>query len=84
VTATRVGGGGDLVRHDDTGLRAEPGDGDAIARYITAIGSDAALRQRLAGNALIEIQRYRWPLVIDAVDRELRAIVRAAARSTAT
>lgn len=49
TVATRVGGVPDLVKNNSTGLLFEPGDAPALARHLTALAADPALRRRLGG-----------------------------------
>jgi glycosyltransferase involved in cell wall biosynthesis len=46
VVGVSAGGVGEIVRHEETGLLAPPGDPDRIARYITRLVRDADLRNR--------------------------------------
>lgn len=56
VIGTRHAGLPDLVRHQQTGLLAEPGNVQMLAEYIQTYLTDSALRSRMAlnGRALVE------------------------------
>ena len=58
VIATSVGGIGDYVRQEETGLLVSPRDVDAIADAIATLARDPGLRVRLgaAGRELVEAQ----------------------------
>lgn len=51
VVATRVGGIPDSVRHENTGLLAEPEDPESLARSMRRIMDEDDLRRRLAESA---------------------------------
>lgn len=74
VVATDVGGVPDLVEHGRTGWLVRPGDAAAIANAIRAISSDRALRDRLGQQALVEMRRYDWGVVVDSVESNLRRV----------
>ena len=57
VITTRFGSVEELVRHGETGLLVPPRDPGAIADAIAALGSDAALRVRLAEAAYEAVAR---------------------------
>ncbi|HEY1786331.1 MAG TPA: glycosyltransferase family 4 protein, partial [Pirellulales bacterium] len=46
VVGVAAGGVGEIVRHEETGLLAPPGDAEAMARYITRLVHDPDLRSR--------------------------------------
>ncbi len=74
VVATRVGGVPDLIAHGHSGWLVEPKDAAGLALAIKTLGSDEALRNRLATNAAQAIQLYAWPNVIAALEQQLEAI----------
>jgi glycosyltransferase involved in cell wall biosynthesis len=51
VVATKVGGIPDAVRDGSTGILAESGDADGLARGVLAIVHDDALRARMSVDA---------------------------------
>lgn len=55
VVATRVGGVPEIVRHGENGFLVQPGDVDAIARYISTLAESRALRQKvgIAGRSIV-------------------------------
>ncbi len=56
VVATRVGGNGEILEHDVSGLLVEPQDPPALAAAVLAAARDAGLRHRLGerGRARLE------------------------------
>jgi glycosyltransferase involved in cell wall biosynthesis len=56
VVATTVGGIPDVIEDGVTGLLIEPGDQDGLARALSLLLSDAALRHRMgaAARAVVE------------------------------
>jgi glycosyltransferase involved in cell wall biosynthesis len=59
VVASRVGGLGEAVVHDETGLLVPPADADALAAALARLARDAALRIRLgAGGRARVLARY--------------------------
>ena len=63
VVASSVGGLVDLVEHETTGLRVEPGDVRALRRGLERLLGDVELRRRF-GEAARERARERlaWPV----------------------
>jgi glycosyltransferase involved in cell wall biosynthesis len=76
VIATRVGGIPDLISHGKSGWLVKPDDVGGLADAIRTLASDAPLRERLAANASLEVQKYAWPVVVDALERQLLKVVR--------
>jgi glycosyltransferase involved in cell wall biosynthesis len=70
VVATRVGGLGEAVVHEQTGLLVPPDDPGALAEALARLLGDAALRERLgaAGPARIA-ERYGSQAMVDAYER---------------
>jgi glycosyltransferase involved in cell wall biosynthesis len=62
VVATRVGGVGRLIRHEDNGLLVEPGSAAELASALTRLHGDSELRGRCrrAGRATVETA-YSFP-----------------------
>jgi glycosyltransferase involved in cell wall biosynthesis len=52
-----------LVDHERTGLLAEVGDWQALARGVIRLLRDPELAGRMAANAHQESRRYAWPIV---------------------
>ncbi|HEY8518627.1 MAG TPA: glycosyltransferase family 4 protein [Gammaproteobacteria bacterium] len=73
VVATDVGGTSDRVLHGDTGYLVPPGDVPSLARALSDLLSDAALRRRLgeAGRRLAA-ERFTWPAVGAAMCGSIR------------
>jgi glycosyltransferase involved in cell wall biosynthesis len=64
VAACRSVGVVDCLRDGENGLLTEPGDVPALAHALERLVTDAALRARLAGDALAECRRvYSWEAV---------------------
>jgi glycosyltransferase involved in cell wall biosynthesis len=61
VVASRVGGLAELVHDGATGLLVPPGDPEALARAIAALGKDAALCQRLGEAGAAEVAERHLP-----------------------
>jgi glycosyltransferase involved in cell wall biosynthesis len=74
VIASRLPGVRELVRHGETGILVQPQDALALAAAIENLLASPMEQQRLAQNALREVElNYRWT----AVGRKLLAIYRA-------
>lgn len=58
IIATPVGGIPDIVVDGENGLLVQPGDTAALAAAIKRIADDAALRQRLGGQARTSVEPY--------------------------
>ena len=77
VVAFRVGGLPELVRPGQTGLLAEPGDCDELARQASALLADPALARTMSGQAREAVKAYDWDVIVtdylvlcqDALDR---------------
>lgn len=74
VVASRIGGLPFTVADGATGLLCEPGDPDDLARKLSALLDDPALRERLgrAGRQRFE-EQYAWPVIIERHYRPLLA-----------
>ena len=60
-----VGGIRDLVRHGETGLLVNPGDGEALSDAILAIIEDGA-RRRFMGQRCIDIAKNEFDVIAQA------------------
>ncbi|HKW14114.1 MAG TPA: glycosyltransferase family 4 protein [Candidatus Krumholzibacteria bacterium] len=60
VVCTDIGGVRDFAFHERTALLVPPRDPGALASAIARMIDDAALRERLAANALAEVKRFDW------------------------
>jgi glycosyltransferase involved in cell wall biosynthesis len=58
VVGIAAGGVGEIVRHEETGLLARPGDADTMARYIAALARDPELRSRYGAAGRQRAQQY--------------------------
>lgn len=61
ILASDVGGLAEVLRHEQTGLLAPPGDAAAFAAALVRLGKETSLRRRLGDNAAAE-QRQRYTL----------------------
>jgi glycosyltransferase involved in cell wall biosynthesis len=74
IATTAVGAAaGGLVRDGQTGLVIAPGDPAALARSITQLVDDPALRERLGAAAHAAVQPYTYEAMADAFDQALTA-----------
>lgn len=72
IVATAAGGTTDLVRHGETGLIVPVGDSERLRQALELLASDPALRRRLAAAARRAVcERFAWPTIADALEREL-------------
>lgn len=74
VVASRVGGLLTTVRHGVTGFLVPDGDSGALARCLTTVLADPALRQRLGRQGVAWAARHRWPCVAEAICRVYAAL----------
>ncbi|MDP7395647.1 MAG: glycosyltransferase family 4 protein [Lentisphaeria bacterium] len=70
VVATRLGGVGDVVRHDETGLIVAPEDADALAVATITILTDAELATRLGETARKQAGKFS----LDEMMRQLNRL----------
>ncbi|ADB73144.1 glycosyltransferase [Geodermatophilus obscurus] len=71
VVATPVGGIPDAVRHEETGLLVEVEDPAGLAAALNRLGTDPALRRRLAAAAAAEAARR---FTVEAMTRSFEAL----------
>jgi glycosyltransferase involved in cell wall biosynthesis len=57
VVSTRLSGIPELVRHEETGLLAAPGDAGGLATCLVRLARDPALARRLAGQGRAHVER---------------------------
>ena len=75
IVASRSVGVVDCLTHDENALFHEVHDIEGLAFQIHRLLGDGPLRQRLAENALAEVQRkYQWPIVAGQVVQRLEAV----------
>jgi glycosyltransferase involved in cell wall biosynthesis len=65
VVCTDIGGVRDFAFHERTALLVPPRDAAALAAAVARLIDDAALRGRLAANALVEVERFDWDRAAD-------------------
>jgi glycosyltransferase involved in cell wall biosynthesis len=58
LVTTSMGGIADMVKDEESALVVAPGDVTATATALGRLAEDAALRERLAKQASVEVQRY--------------------------
>ena len=74
VVATDVGGVGDVIDHEETGLLVPPGSPAALAAAVERVATDATARQRLGAAARrVAAARFSAARLVDDVDRWYRA-----------
>lgn len=67
VTASRVGGLGEMIEHGETGWLIEPGDADGFANAIRKLVADDSLAVRMAERARTRAaERFAWSRTLDA------------------
>jgi glycosyltransferase involved in cell wall biosynthesis len=69
VVGTTIGGTGEVLREGDTGLTFAPGNARELSNQLRRLLADAALRERIVGNArrLVE-ERYSLGFTVDQID----------------
>ncbi len=68
VVVSDTGGLGEVVRHEETGLKVYSGDADSLAWGIKRILLDESLRTRLRENGPTEVrERFSWDRVADLI-----------------
>ena len=72
VVATDVGGVGDLIEHQVTGVLAPAARPDVLAAAIVRIATDAEARRALGGAARRAAKRFSARRLVDDVDRTYR------------
>ena len=76
VVVSDTGGLAEIVEDGVTGLRAEPGNAQALAEAITGLFTDEPRRRRLAVGAYHRVkQHYAWPGIARDTMRVYRATV---------
>jgi glycosyltransferase involved in cell wall biosynthesis len=75
VLATRVGGIGEVVQDDLTGMLAAPHDPKQLASAIERILSDDSLRAKLAKNAFAKVGENGWEKIAERFEALYRQIV---------
>lgn len=76
VVASRIGGLGEVVLDERTGLLIEPGDAGALARALDRLLTDPDLRSRLGAAGVQRARTYSasavLPALLDAYERALQ------------
>jgi glycosyltransferase involved in cell wall biosynthesis len=76
VVSTDVGGVGDVVRADETGLLVPAGDVPALGDALARLADDEALHARLAAEAPADVRaRYSVERLVDDVDELYRRLL---------
>lgn len=69
VVASRIGGLGDVVRDDETGILVPPGDPYALRGAMARLLGDEALRRRLGDGARAAVAAYHADSVVPRIER---------------
>ena len=73
VVGTTVGGTGELLQHDETGLVFQVEEGWELASQLDRLIEDDELRQKLATNGQRQVQqRFSMELMVDKIEKLLR------------
>lgn len=73
IVAADVGGPGEILEHERTGLLFPPGDVEALAHAVLRLVNDQQLRQRLGEAAACKVRaRWLWPGLAAQVHRVYR------------
>lgn len=73
IAAADVGGPGEILEHEQTGLLFPPGDVGALARAVLRLVTNQQLRRRLGEAAAREVRaRWLWPGIAAQVHRVYR------------
>ena len=65
IIATKVGGLKSILEDGKTALLVEPADSNHLAKTITDLLKNTALRRRLSDNSRKAVIRYSWNTVVD-------------------
>ncbi|MEW2416489.1 glycosyltransferase [Streptomyces sp. NPDC046866] len=85
VVASAVGGQLDTVVHGETGLLVPPGDPEALARAVSVLLADPALRASYGAAARRRaLGRYGWDRVAAATERSYRSVIAGRRRPAAS
>lgn len=69
VVATDSGGNREFCRHEDTALVCRQRTAGGLAAHLARVLADERLAARLSAAGLAEADRYRWPAVVDRLER---------------
>lgn len=75
VVGTRIPGLQDAVRHEETGLLAEPEDVDGIAEAMRRLIADQELRHRLGRQGRAWSEQFTWDRIAEAQDKVYNDVV---------
>lgn len=71
-----LGGPGEILHHDRTGVLVAPGDLAALERQIRRLSEDPPLRRRIGAAAAAMASGWSWARTIHAVEDAYRSLVR--------
>ncbi|MEO8304484.1 MAG: glycosyltransferase family 4 protein [Betaproteobacteria bacterium] len=75
IVSTNVGGVPYIVTHERTALLVPAGNAEEMGAAIIRLLQDREFAAKLAGAALVEVQRYTWPRVRDTLGRLYQAVL---------
>jgi glycogen(starch) synthase len=76
VVVSDIGGLGEVVRHEETGIKVYSGNADSLAWGITRVLLDESLRIRLRENGPTEVKaRFNWDRVADLTSTVYRRVL---------
>jgi glycosyltransferase involved in cell wall biosynthesis len=76
IAATAVGGPGEILEHESTGLLFPPRDVDSLVATVSRLAQDPQLRHRLGAAAAVEVRRrWLWPVVVERMRSVYREVV---------
>jgi glycosyltransferase involved in cell wall biosynthesis len=70
-----LGGPGEVLHHDETGVLVPPGDIRGLQREIRRLSADRALRQRIGSAAAAMASSRSWVRTTQAVEDAYRSLV---------
>jgi glycosyltransferase involved in cell wall biosynthesis len=76
VVATKVGGLGEVVLDDVTGITVAPGDVAALEQAMSELITDRARREKLGAAARVRAEQFRLTNVADKLDEICESLVR--------
>jgi glycosyltransferase involved in cell wall biosynthesis len=76
VVVSDTGGLGEVIRHEETGLKVYSGDADSLAWGIKRVLLDESLRTRLRDNGPVEVrEKFSWDRIADLTSCVYRRVL---------
>jgi glycosyltransferase involved in cell wall biosynthesis len=75
VIATRVGALPEVLTDGESGLLVTPGSSAELARALSTLLGDAALRSRLAAGGRAVAAQYTWPSIAEGTESVFRSLI---------